>query len=85
MATMLDVSRRRAYQNLHLTSAEWDGAGKHAPESVYGDAETGLSPQPAGCDRWRIAPATASVWSSLRLTASILAVCCAGRRAGGIS
>ncbi len=32
--------------------------------------------------RWQIAPATgASVWSSLRLTASILAVCGAGRRA----
>ncbi len=80
MATMLDVSRHAGVSKATV-SRVLNGTGqvKESTRQKVFTAMQALDYRPNLLAR--IAPATASVWSSLRLTASILAVCCAGRRA----
>ncbi len=69
-----------------LTSAEWDGVAGKARAEVF-TAMQALDYRPSLLAR-SLAESHQQqhrFWSSLRLTASIiLAVCCAGRRAGGV-
>lgn len=83
MATMLDVSRHAGVSKATV-SRVLNGTGQvkkaRARKCLRRCRLWTIAPTYWHA-RWRIAPATASVWSSLRLTASISVVCCAGRRA----